>query len=163
MLVMNEMCQLFIYPKAQLITVIKQMLNCLLQSEFELELTLWRSPNAGTCVCSGKKTGEESQGRSRYAGSHAADKVLSGRGADCRLGSNGKEGRKISLTEAGPGGVEIRPTLLSPPPQRCILHPFFTRTLLGTGLIMEFSWSQMAQMARTAPTLAHRAKSEGPL
>lgn len=40
MLVMNEMCQLFSYPKAQLITVIKQMLNCLLQSEFELELTL---------------------------------------------------------------------------------------------------------------------------
>lgn len=45
---------------------------------------------------------------------------------------------KFSLMEAGRWHMGRWPTLLSVSPQQCILHLFFTRTLLGPSLIIEF-------------------------
>lgn len=97
----------------------KTLLQC------ELELALW------LCICEG------SQGWSWHAGSHTADKALSGCGADCRLSSYRKGRRNLAHEdEEGEGDVSDQPpstgpTFLSLQSQHCTLNPVSSPTVPG--------------------------------
>lgn len=105
------------------VAIIPPLLKTLLQCE--LEVALW------LCIC------EESQGWSWHAGSHTADKALSGCGADCRLSSY-RTGRRNLAHEDEEGEEEVRdqppntgPTFLSLQPQHCTLNPVSSPTVPG--------------------------------
>lgn len=98
---------------------LKTLLQC------ELEVALW------LCIC------EESQGWSWHAGSHTADKALSGCGADCRLSSY-RKGRRNLAHEDEEGEEDVPdqppntgPTFLSLQPQHCTLSPVPSHTVPG--------------------------------